>query len=186
MEYERCINQAKKLANFDSLTCLLNRRGFFELLDASREDFINNNSHITFALMDVDFFKKYNDCYGHLAGDDCLLNISIALKKHFNKYDGNVCRFGGEEFLAFFHSNDSIEAHNIAEGARVAIEKLKIKFAIEESLNSVITISCGVTVPILPVFEHDKDMNDLINEADIALYEAKQAGRNKVITFHQM
>ena len=120
-------------------------------------------------MIDLDDFKKFNDAYGHLQGDDALRQISAVLKENCRKID-ILCRYGGEEFSLILPTNSKKESARLGERIRKSIEQREI-------LNSKFTISIGIAS-----FPHDaSDKIALIRKADQALYAAKRKGKNKVI-----
>lgn len=163
------------LAIEDPLTGLYNRRHFdnktANLISESRQ----NGAAISIAIADIDKFKAVNDTYGHLVGDQVLVETAKRLKNSAEK-KGTVFRFGGEEFIILFEGIAQSEASNLAEAIRQDIEKNKFKITVPPyELN--ITISLGVTT----LLSTDTDMTTLIQRSDQGLYKAKESGRNKVV-----
>ncbi|MDQ2043236.1 diguanylate cyclase [Pseudoalteromonas sp. 20-92] len=161
----------KKQANTDYLTKLPNRRYFFEEAKKSLKKIELDEGNGALAMLDIDHFKAINDTYGHDAGDEVLKGLSICFSKYFKKY--LVARLGGEEFAVYFADTDKQEALKRLEGFRYFIEtnsqefsKAKIKF----------TISIGFSIG--PVYQID----ELLKQADLKLYDAKETGRNKIIS----
>ncbi len=154
-------------ANYDSLTQIYNRNMFHRLIDKKIVSANEKSSSFVFIMVDIDFFKKVNDNYGHLVGDDVLINISKLIKKHIRTND-IFARWGGEEFVLAFDTN-------IDKGFEIADNLRKI--VAEETFDVVQKISCsfGITA-----FKKDDTLDALIKRADEALYEAKDTGRNKV------
>lgn len=181
MKLEESIEHANLIARKDSLTDLLNRRGFFSLLNDKKSEMMAAGVLPCMAIFDIDFFKKYNDKFGHLAGDECLCGVAKALRTYFDSHDSIVCRFGGEEFLAFFAANGEEEAREIVTGARKSVEKLKITGIGEIPDMPYVTISAGYI--IADTVETDGD--ELIHKADMALYESKRNGRNVETRYHE-
>lgn len=180
MRLEESIEQANRLARVDSLTGLLNRRGFFELLDEKWPGFKTEKKLITMTMFDIDFFKAYNDYFGHLAGDDCLYNVATTLRDYFEKQGGLLCRFGGEEFLAFVNPVNPEEAKRMVEDARKLIDGLGIEGVPTVSSTPNVTVSAGfITAETTELLDYE----ELINRADIALYQSKRSGRNISIEY---
>ena len=127
-------------------------------------------------IMDIDYFKKFNDTYGHLAGDEAIIQVSNILQKEFRESD-TLSRFGGEEFTVLFPDTTKEEALYLAERARESIEKLNIRYN-DEILN--ITISLGVCNHN---WYENIDSDEIIKRADEALYKSKERGRNRVSTY---
>ncbi|MBL4730530.1 MAG: diguanylate cyclase [Sulfurimonas sp.] len=154
-------------ASYDSLTQIYNRNMFHRLMDRKISIANNQNSSFVFVILDIDYFKKINDTYGHLVGDDILVKLSQLIKKGIRDRDV-FARWGGEEFVLAFDV-DLKEGFRIANNLRILIESYKFDVA------GSITCSFGVT----EFKEHDT-LDDIIKRADNALYSAKDSGRNKV------
>lgn len=125
-------------------------------------------------MIDIDDFKTFNDLYGHVAGDACLNQVASALSSFVTRAGDLVARYGGEEFIAMLLRATSTDASIVAENMRKKVEALGIKNG-----EGQVTISLGVA-SIIP--RKDAVLSDLVHMADRALYEAKQKGRNQVIT----
>ena len=162
------------LSRTDGLTKVANRRYLDEISDLVWLRAIRNKIPISYLLIDIDFFKMYNDNYGHLAGDECLRRVAAELNKIVNRPDDLVARYGGEEFAILLP--DTSYAENIANICRQSIEELQIPHQYSE-VSNVVTISVGVST-VVP--DKGTDLSLIINAADKALYEAKVAGRNIV------
>ncbi|RXJ86758.1 diguanylate cyclase domain-containing protein [Arcobacter sp. CECT 8985] len=161
----------------DGLTNIYNRRYFNDVLPT----FINNAKRydeiFTFVIMDIDYFKQYNDNYGHQKGDYALIQISTLLKEYMRRADDYAFRLGGEEFGLLYKSKNISSAKEFAKDIIFAIENLKI---IHEHSNTskYITVSAGASC------QHAKDSQDietLYKQTDELLYKAKESGRNKII-----
>ncbi|WP_455756761.1 diguanylate cyclase [Sulfurimonas sp.] len=156
------------LASTDSLTGLYNRYKFSELYLSSYLAMTQRHNEMSMILMDIDFFKKVNDTYGHNTGDNVLVQVSHALLKTLRNID-IVCRWGGEEFIVLLPTANLENALYLAEKLRVYIEELDIDIV------GKVTASFGVT----QIIEGD-EMEDAVARADEALYLAKNSGRNCV------
>jgi diguanylate cyclase (GGDEF)-like protein len=132
-----------------------------------------NNSFYSIALIDVDYFKKYNDYYGHPAGDKALQTVANIIKSVKRK-DDRVYRYGGEELLVLMNNTTSDDATLVAERIRMAIESAGIEHS--KSKLGVLTISIGLCSA------QAGDVKEMIKSADVALYQAKQSGRNRICT----
>jgi diguanylate cyclase (GGDEF)-like protein/PAS domain S-box-containing protein len=166
----------EELSRTDSLTGIANRRYFDEVLAQELNRTMRRKSPLTLIICDIDYFKKYNDTYGHQAGDDCLQKVTGAIKSSFSRAGELVARYGGEEFAIIIPEIDENEAIELAETMLKNIHKLNIKH--EASLVSdYVTISVGITTRVP---DQNTTMSDLINQADSALYQAKNSGRNNV------
>jgi len=165
----------QRLAQQDGLTGLANRRHFDELLEAEFRRAVRQELPIALVLLDVDHFKSFNDCYGHLAGDACLRSISRAVADVLRRPGDLAARFGGEEIGVILPATDASGAVAIAEKMRLAVSALCVAHL--GSRTGFATISAGVSA-IIP-FEADT-ASALVAEADRALYRAKAEGRNTV------
>ena len=164
------------LARNDALTGLANRRYFDEVLDAEIKRAIRSSQLLSLILCDVDFFKSYNDHYGHVAGDKCLQAIGQILRHDFKRASDLPARYGGEEFAVIFPSTPPGNAGLLAEKLRQALLVQAIPHAYSAAAD-VVTLSFGI-VSAYPSPERDAAW--YINEADKVLYQAKENGRNRV------
>ena len=158
------------MASTDSLTGLYNRHKFSELYLSSYRFMIQRDNDMSIILLDIDFFKKVNDNFGHNTGDNVLIQIAHALLKTLRNIDV-ICRWGGEEFVILLPTASLEQAEILAEKLRVYIQNLEI-----DTIGSV-TASFGVSLVV-----KGDSMNDAIGRADKALYLAKKSGRNCVKT----
>nr|WP_206017361.1 diguanylate cyclase [Pseudoalteromonas sp. 31A1] len=161
----------KRQANTDYLTNLPNRRYFFEETNKSLKKIKNQQGSGALAMLDIDHFKIINDTHGHDVGDEVLKGLSICFSKYFKKY--LVARLGGEEFAVYFANADKQEALKRLEGFRYFIEANSQEFSKEKIK---FTISIGFADG--PVYQID----ELLKQADLKLYDAKESGRNKVVS----
>lgn len=167
----------KRQSNLDGLTGLPNRRAFDELLRQEWRRGARLESPLSLILLDIDFFKQYNDHYGHLAGDECLRQVGKQLATVGRSIDF-VGRYGGEEFVCVLPHTDSSGAVRVAERLKEAITQLEITHAKSRAADY-ITISLGVATQVP---RDADDPLDLIEKADQMLYRAKGAGRNCFIS----
>lgn len=167
----------ERLAALDGLTKISNRREFDNTLNTEFNRAIRSQSSISLLMGDIDYFKNYNDHYGHVAGDDCLCRIAEELKQSLRRTCDFLFRYGGEEFTAILPSVDSAGAMEIAEYLRQKVESLNIPHAYSDAAPYV-TISFGVAA-MTPAIASNTAI-ELIVAADEALYEAKKTGRNCV------
>ena len=163
------------LTKIDSLTGLYNRRYFDEIFEVQFQKTKSSDRLFVFAMLDVDFFKLYNDTYGHLSGDEVLKTLADTIQKSLRSMDDYAFRLGGEEFGLCFSVERYEDAKAILEEVRQNIEKLKI-VNIHNS-KPYITVSIGYHI-IKPYDAYDRD--DIYKASDNALYEAKHKGRNRV------
>lgn len=164
--------QVQELAITDTLTGVLSRRHWMERFGQEIERSRKFKYSFSFLMLDIDYFKTFNDRYGHLVGDAVLREVSKRIKENIRQID-LVGRYGGEEFSVILIETDKNQARFAAERIRKAIEEKEIR-VYDEDLK--ITISIGISV--FP--EHADTKEALIEKADEALYRAKQAGRNRV------
>ena len=170
----------EKLASLsitDELTRLNNRRSFLEYMDIIWKQSNRLKLPITVIMIDIDYFKKYNDSLGHLEGDKALIAVAQCLKSNLKRETDFVARFGGEEFVCLLPYIEKTEAVNFAQKLVQSIEDMKISHPMN-AISEYVTISAGMST-ITPA-EHNTHAQ-LLDEADKALYRAKQSGRNKVI-----
>ena len=169
--------RTRELAIKDGLTGLYTRNFIVERLEQElKRCAMRPGGSLSIMLLDIDFFKKYNDSHGHLAGDAVLKNLSAALSDYFKKQNAAVGRLGGEEFLVILPSADKQQAFLEAENVRSAIQE---KIVTIRRKPAAITVSIGVAC-----FPQDaRRADDLLDKADSALYEAKRTGRNRVCLY---
>jgi diguanylate cyclase (GGDEF)-like protein len=173
----------EQLANLDGLTQVANRRCFNNRLQQEWEILSQKKQPLSLILLDIDYFKLYNDYYGHLAGDDCLLNIAQAAYKFIRHQDLSrpidlVARYGGEEFAILLPNTDLTGAINVASRITAVIHDLSIPH-VKSNIKDIVTVSLGVA-SLIPMQEVKPDQ--LIASADKALYVAKQQGRDRYCT----
>lgn len=161
----------------DGLTGIGNRRCLDEALDREWKRAAREQSPLAVLMIDLDYFKRFNDCYGHLAGDECLKKVAVTINGIIQRATDFVGRYGGEEFVVMLPATDADGAMRVGEKIRAAIETLAIPHQ-QSSLGGVVTVSIGVAVmfPIGAV-----EVTVLVEAADQALYAAKSAGRNRVV-----
>ena len=158
----------------DDLTKIPNRRHFDEILEKEWLRAKRIRTSLALLMIDIDFFKQYNDTYGHLKGDECLKQIATVLSNNMNRPGDFVARYGGEEFCILIPDTDMDGAITFAEMVHSAIIGLKIDNPGSE-VSKYLTISIGIAA-IVP--KHDDSYMDLIYTSDKALYKAKSDGRN--------
>lgn len=163
-------------AYMDGLTGVHNRRHFDEQLAIEWGRAQRANAPLSVMLLDVDFFKRYNDRYGHQAGDDCLRQVSTAIKTSLKRPGDQVARYGGEEFVCLLPETDLSAALCIAENIRNAIAGLSIVHS-DSAAAPVVTVSLGVCCKPPDTLG---SAQALLKQTDVQLYAAKAAGRNRV------
>ncbi|MBF0520240.1 MAG: diguanylate cyclase [Nitrospirae bacterium] len=167
----------KDMAYTDGLTGISNRRTFDEHLELEWKRMSREGENLSVILCDVDYFKRYNDTYGHQAGDDCLRQVAKVLSSNCKRPGDIAARYGGEEFVLLLSDTPTDGAFFLAERIRQSIEKLCIPHA-DSLVNSCITLSLGVACCV-PTY--DLLPQTLVSSADHALYEAKSTGRNRTV-----
>jgi len=168
--------QLLKLANVDGLTGLVNRRHFDERLAEEWLRALRNRRPLTLIMFDVDWFKLYNDKFGHLEGDECLKRIARSAQEIVSRPADTVARFGGEEFIVLLPETDSSGATGVAEKLRTGVENLHLPNP-DSSISPYVTISLGI-ITIVPSATSNQD--DCLELVDEALYKAKKSGRNRL------
>lgn len=170
--------ELQKLSSLDGLTGVPNRRRFDELLRQEWHRGMRHCSSLSLIMLDIDYFKKFNDTYGHQRGDECLKMVASSLDQAISRETDLVARYGGEEFAVILPETGMKGAEAVAENMRSCVEELAITHEASE-IHKYVTISLGVasTVP-----EREFNIENLIFAADKALYKAKEEGRNRVRT----
>ncbi|MEK7773579.1 MAG: diguanylate cyclase, partial [Deltaproteobacteria bacterium] len=171
----------QRLSVLDGLTGIANRRHFDEILKQEWKRGHRDASSLAIIMIDIDFFKKFNDNYGHQGGDDCLKRAASALSDTLHRPGDFIARYGGEEFVVLLPNTDAGGGAIIAEQMRSNIEAQNIDHALS-SVSTHVTISLGVA-SVLP--DDAATPEDLIAKADGALYKAKAAGRNRCMIHGQ-
>jgi len=168
----------------DQLTGIYNRRFFDGNMKKIIKALSRTGGKLSLLMIDIDFFKNYNDTYGHNMGDQCLREVASALSKIITREEDFIARYGGEEFVAVLPNTDENGAILIAERMLKKIHESNILHEKSDIANYV-TVSIGVTTSIV---KHTHDENIYIEHADIALYKSKQSGRNKYtfVTFEDL
>ena len=169
--------QLELLSTLDGLTGIANRRTFEKFLEREWKSSMRHTQPVTAIMMDIDFFKLYNDTYGHQAGDDCLKKVAHTIEKSLRRPGDLVARYGGEEFVAILSDTPKKGAFGLAEKVRASVEALEIPHQ-ASPVNKFVTISLGVASRVP---ERGDASSILISEADQSLYKAKQEGRNRVM-----
>jgi diguanylate cyclase (GGDEF)-like protein len=171
------LSSVKKEATHDTLTGLVNRRYFEERVTAEAQKAFLNGTGLSIIMVDIDHFKRVNDTFGHAAGDKVLREVASLLKSSVRRQDDMVARYGGEEFVLVLPGVTLETTSTIAERIRRSIQDTPIDIG-ETQLH--LTISSGISnFPIHRV----RSKEDLVKMADLALYDAKRGGRNRVCVF---
>ncbi|OYW36351.1 MAG: sensor domain-containing diguanylate cyclase [Hydrogenophilales bacterium 12-61-10] len=164
----------------DGLTGVANRRMFDSILEVEWAHARRNNQPLSVIMLDIDYFKQYNDSYGHIEGDACLKRVAQTLNSAATRARDLFARFGGEEFVLVLPGTDEGSAAKIAERCRSLIFKEQIPHA-QSPVSQILTVSLGVGT-ITP--SHQDDPLAFIEAVDRRLYQAKQHGRNCIVKGH--
>lgn len=168
-------DQLEQLSRTDSLTGLYNRRHFDKKLNQEWNRALRSRQKLSCILLDIDYFKHYNDYYGHQAGDKCLVDISKLMKETFRRAGDIIARYGGEEFIIIMAESNKRDTQAAIEKFQKALADLRIPHKGSE-IGIYVTVSAGL---INQVPTKDEAIEDFIRKADEALYQAKANGRNR-------
>ncbi len=175
-DLETANRELQRLSNLDGLTQLYNRRYFDEKLKEEVSRLRRTLTPIALLMCDIDYFKKFNDTYGHVAGDRCIRSVADSLRNHCKRVTDIPARYGGEEFAVIMPNTGASEAASIAESIRLEIERKKIPHE-SSPVKEIVSISIGFT-SIVP--DETIDPSRIISLADKALFESKNNGRDRV------
>jgi diguanylate cyclase (GGDEF)-like protein len=179
-QIEETYHQLEVLSSLDPLTGIANRRSFDTAISREFRRATRNGTPLSFFMLDIDFFKSYNDFYGHLTGDECLIKVANILKETMERGTDLVARYGGEEFAILGPEVGEGETCKLAEKIRKAVWDEQIEHQKSE-ISPYLTISIGCTC-FMPDQSNSTGQKikskDLISQADKALYQAKNNGRN--------
>ena len=176
-ELVRLQKEFRELSYKDGLTGVANRRMFDSVLDVEWNSAQRNKQPLSVILLDIDYFKQYNDHYGHIQGDDCLKRVATALGKAGTRARDFFARYGGEEFILVLPETDAESAYRVAERCRAAIFKEQIPHE-KSDAGQILTISLGIAT-LTPT--HKDDPVTFMEKVDRQLYLAKQRGRNCIV-----
>lgn len=168
--------ELEELSFKDGLTGVSNRRMLDSVLEQEWVRARREQQPLSLLLIDIDFFKQFNDFYGHMQGDDCLIKVAQVLSEAATRSRDFFARFGGEEFVMVLPETDAEAAQKIAQRCQQFIFKQQIPHA-ESAVSQILTISVG-SGTIIP--SHKDELRDFVDRIDRALYQAKQAGRNRI------
>ena len=167
--------ELKRLTSLDGLTGIANRRHFDAILEREWRRAMREGGEIAVLMCDIDYFKQYNDLYGHQRGDECLCQVAKMLNEAMDRGGDMVARYGGEEFVAILPNTSLRGAAYVADEMRLAISNLGIKHG--GSPHGFVTVSFGVSSAVaMP----ETDPQEVVGAADQALSKAKHGGRNRV------
>ena len=167
LKYHKAITQAHK----DPLTKISNRAAFDDAMNKELCSYERHQADFSLMVIDIDYFKKVNDTYGHIAGDKVLAAVANTIRETIRRSD-EVYRYGGEEFVVILSNTKKGGASFIAERVRKEIEKLKVNF------NEEIDVTASIGISSSEIME---DVSQTLAHADKALYQAKEQGRNQVV-----
>lgn len=192
LDLKRKTDLLENLAGRDGLTGLFNRRKLAEMTDIAWRRTARRDGVLAIIMLDIDFFKPFNDNHGHLAGDEALRQVAAAVERAVPGTDAGgagdafVARYGGEEFVAVLPDTTREAAIQAAESIRAAVHAIRIPHG-HSTISDHITISVGVAIEAPRIEgEHDADgYRQLLQQADEALYRAKAAGRDRVMFQHE-
>ncbi|MCC2981423.1 diguanylate cyclase [Sphingomonas sp. IC4-52] len=176
---KRLEEELEALAHKDGLTGLANRRSFDRMLERSWQQTLRVGSEMALILIDIDHFKRFNDSYGHQAGDDCLRAVAAAVGRFARRPGDLACRYGGEEFALVLSETGPFAALELAEEVRSAVATLNVPHE-GNSTRGRVTVSVGVATAIARAGGSFRMPESLVQAADHALYKAKAGGRNRV------
>jgi diguanylate cyclase (GGDEF) domain len=169
-------DKLEKSSLCDELTNIANRRYFNQALKREWKHALKKQGFLSLLFIDIDFFKAYNDFYGHLEGDYCLQQIAKALKRSLLRPSDMVARYGGEEFTMILPATNIPGAIEVAQNINKNIANLKIPHVMSK-INAYVTVSIGI-ISMIPT--NTFSYIDFVNKADMAMYKSKKNGRNRI------
>ncbi|GAA6618791.1 diguanylate cyclase domain-containing protein [Scytonema sp. NUACC26] len=179
-ELKKANEELHRIATLDGLTLVANRRQFDFYLQEQWQQFLLTNNSLGLLLCDIDYFKCYNDYYGHQAGDECLKQIAQLLNQVTKRPRDLVARYGGEEFAIILPDTDVLGAKKVAERIVLETNHLQIPHA-RSQVSSHITLSVGISSSL--ILQPNSSWYTLIATADRALYQAKHTGKNRYCVY---
>ncbi|MEH2138039.1 diguanylate cyclase domain-containing protein [Nostoc sp.] len=169
-------SQLEKISKLDALTQIANRHCFDKFLEQEWNRLRLTGNYLSLVIFDIDYFKDYNDSYGHLAGDECLIQVARAAQAVLKRPTDLLARYGGEEFIVILPNTSESGAIKLTRLIQNSIQELKIPHKKKKNFQYFVTVSLGVATQ-KPTAKSSPQ--DLINTADKALYKAKEQGRNR-------
>ncbi len=182
-EAERMGRELERLSREDPMTGLANRRFFNERMDDEWERAQRSGEPISLIFIDIDHFKLYNDCYGHLKGDDTLIAVAHTLQHILSRSTDVASRYGGEEFVVLLPNTPIAGARAVAERILAAVDALDIEHK-KSKTEKFVTVSIGVST--YAITDEEITIAQLIHQADEAVYKAKISGRHRIREYHLM
>lgn len=179
IELEKSNQELERLSCLDGLTGIANRRSFDNFLEKAWRHAVRGGTgmEISVIMLDIDYFKPYNDNYGHQGGDDCLKQVAVTLEKCAQRGADLLARYGGEEFIAVLVDTPTQGAVTVAEDMQNCISKLALPHTYSK-LDKTVTLSMGIAT-LTP--GANNNLKQLVKAADRALYQAKEGGRNRFV-----
>ena len=168
--------QVSRLSILDEVSGIYNRRYFDMVLEEEWKRSMREYTQLSLLMLDIDYFKAYNDTFGHQMGDDCLFSIGKILSGELKRASDFTARYGGEEFVIVLPNTNMEHARLLAERLRRSVEDARIKSG-NDAVSPWVTVSIGVATTTA---EYGQDYSLLVNAADSCLYESKRNGRNRV------
>ena len=180
-EVKKQNEQLEKVSKIDELTQIYNRRAFEEIYTLQWHDAHNQKTTLGLMLIDVDYFKLYNDCYGHQEGDSALQALCRVLKETAKSNNGIAARYGGEEFIMLFNQLSFEQFELISQQLRKNVNALKLPHK-GSKVSDALTISVGCAFATAKAMDNESiTAKSLIKDADVMLYEAKNTGRDRAL-----
>jgi two-component system chemotaxis family response regulator WspR len=176
LKLDAAYQELERISNIDGLTGLSNRRFLDDFLASEWRRAIREQSDFSILMIDIDDFKKYNDTYGHLAGDEVLKNVAKAIRHCIQRPADLAARFGGEEFAVILPATPLVGAKNIGANICQSVENLAVRGSSEGAAHITVSVGASSARP-----SRDDSYAALLLEADEALYEAKRSGKNRVV-----
>lgn len=174
-QLEQANHELQRLAAFDGLTQVANRRRFDEYLQQEWQRMLRDQTSLSLIMCDLDCFKRFNDTYGHQAGDDCLRQVANVIQNAAKRSLDLPARYGGEEFAVILPSTEQEGAIQVAQAIQIGVRELAIAHS-SSTVNAIVTVSLGIATTIpSPITSPGL----LITAADKALYQAKHEGRDR-------
>jgi len=178
-DLENLNEKLRHLSNYDELTGLANRRKLKEFFERELKRAVREKFPVSVLMIDIDYFKAYNDYYGHIKGDHILKEIGRIINSHARRPTDIAGRWGGEEFIIVLSNVNKKQALDLAKSLHRDILRRKIKHSFSPSGKLTVSIGGYTEIP-----DNTRTMDELINKADKALYKAKSLGRNRVVVYN--
>ncbi|WP_022661385.1 GGDEF domain-containing response regulator [Paucidesulfovibrio longus] len=178
-ELERMTRELETLSSQDGLTGVANRRQFDKVLEQEWQRCARDSMPLTLLMIDIDFFKRYNDALGHIEGDKCLKKVAQAIQTAFRRPGDFLARYGGEEFAALLPDTSPEGGLKVAQSIRQELLDLALPHP-DSSVSDLVTVSMGKAT-LVP--RPDGDSSVLVAASDESLYQAKEAGRDRICCF---